>query len=222
MGRSIWMLCSPLDKTCTKDTLSCSRQTPVDHTMRDVKKGLDQPERNVYPNNTTGPPSKDSQEYPHLEDHTENFKLPVICASNHSTPKHEALEQLKQAHNTITIKPTDKNLSGILMDYLTQCMSHLTIQTPTDQYQNTPPQIHQQISYGSANTATHTTSKGQPQTLCFYGIPKLHKTFHNLSHTSNNQRFAPHPGHLSSERHKVPYLGLYVLLLLYVNQLSKS
>ena len=72
-----------------------------------------------------------------LETYIENTKqelanhLPVLCSNNTrnlTSSQYTALTTLKNASQTLTIKPADKNLGIVLMntdDYITQCLSHL-------------------------------------------------------------------------------------------------
>ena len=142
----------------------------------------------------------------HLERYIDDTKqqiadnLPNICA-NDTTPnlpnqQRLALDKLKKARQTITIKPADKNLGIVLLDtddYITQCMAHLTDTT-------TYRQATQYPATEISNKITHTVTAFKPQletfnkrlythlhnghrhprTPQFYGIPKIHKKYTHL------------------------------------------
>ena len=73
-----------------------------------------------------------------LEDYifnTKDEKLPNICAmhnDNLTTGQRKAINRLQRSHNTITVKPADKNLGVVIMDtddYITHCLALLMNQS---------------------------------------------------------------------------------------------
>ena len=134
-----------------------------------------------------------------LETYIENTKqelanhLPVLCSNNThnlTSSQYTALTKLRNASQTLTIKPADKNLGIVLMntdDYITQCLSHLmdsTTYKPAATYpkirelhnlvtafkEQLSKQVHKYLIEGPQH----------PRIPQFYGIPKMHKKFIHL------------------------------------------
>lgn len=103
------------------------------------------------------------------------------------------IKKLKQACNTITIKPADKNLGIVLLntdDYISQCTKHLSDTSTYILADNYPTDtIRRQITNTVINFKTQlqdydkrlynllVSPSNHPRTPQFYGLPKIHKEF---------------------------------------------
>ena len=120
-------------------------------------------------------------------------ELTTHTTTNITDVDKKVIQKLKQARQTITIKPADKNLGIVILDtddYITQCMKQLSdtnTYRPATEYpkDNIRRQIHN-IVY-TFKTQLHDYNKKlytlllseppQSRTPQFYGIPKIHKKF---------------------------------------------
>ena len=124
-----------------------------------------------------------------LEDNTKQMladNLPTLC-SNHppnlTALQQNALTKHKSTRQTLTIKPADNNLGIVLMNYISQCLLHLTGPSyPKDNIQRElhnliiafKEQLHKRLETYLSDGPQH------PRIPQFYGIPKMHNKFQHL------------------------------------------
>ena len=117
----------------------------------------------------------------------------TIQSKKSQTIWHKALHTLQKAHQTITIKPADKNLGIVLLntdDYVAACLAHLTDKNtytlttiyPTshiaDQLSTVLAAFKQTLSSHDRRLYKYLSEPTQHIRIPrFYGIPKIHKQF---------------------------------------------
>ena len=121
-----------------------------------------------------------------LETYIENTKqelanhLPVLCSNNTrnlTSSQYTALTKLKNASQTLTIKPADKNLGIVLMntdDYITQCLSRHSKNSSASKYTNTSsraPSTHASPNSTVSPKCTRSLSTFHPCVLLFHNHP---------------------------------------------------